>query len=1173
MRTVVVRNGTRIPLGKQGENKAVRVVWPEIAEKYTKLYGDGRFELVVVQKGQAYPAVVSVNGADLVWDVLAADVATMGAGSLELIYYVGDTIAKSQTWETFVVASKSAEGTTDPPEPAKNWVDTVLKSSSDAKQAATESAESARQSAESSTNAQRSAEKAENAVGHTPIIGENGNWFVWDFVQSKYVDTGKAASTPPINTDTAGKHLVNDGEKSKWQDMSPLIVNITKDGQDESGDPIYKSDRTFDEIKAAYDTGREVKLEEIGDLNSMVLQEVCGSEPKLFGILDDEAIFFCIGTATAFFNNAANSIASYGGIPTFMIAIIIAKSSNGDVVDIEPNFRIDEETGQTIFEPDAITKLSSSAGAEVFYIDLTGNYPDYTCSVVVADIKAAYEAGKVLECRCMMGYFTATLPLFMSMQGDVWIFSGAITFKEIGFKSQTFTVAIGDGIVLANSTQLVDVNGKLPNPYSLTITSGGNRVTYDGHEQVSIDIPSKQEAQGYVTAHNEDTAAHQDIRTALTALKPKACLVTLGSSDWDATAKTQVVAVSSVVADEATQMIHTMPKIGQVTDYNNAGIQLVGRGAGNVTFMCDMIPEKDIEVWVVTEDVEDVTPLTYLTFSSPQPFTLKATKGKTWDGMLEYSYDTRTWTTWDGSTSLQPPEGYRLYMRGIGNTKITGSSTSSKWELTGTDIACTGNIENLLDYTVVKRGKHPVMAEYCYNEMFLGCRSLTTAPELPATTLAEGCYRGMFQACTGLTTAPELPATVLATDCYHGMFKECTGLTTAPELPATTLAANCYSYMLSYCRNLTAAPSLPATALAKNCYSYMFQGCTRLTTAPELPAATLAEGCYRGMFQDCTGLTTAPSLPATTLATKCYGSMFQGCTRLTTAPELPVTTLAVYCYGNMFNGCTSLTTAPELPATTLAEACYDGMFNGCTRLTAAPELPATTLARTCYRSMFYGCTSLTTTPELPATKLDEYCYSNMFNGCTGLTTAPELSATTLADGCYENMFLGCTSLTTAPELPATTLARTCYSGMFEGCTSLTTAPELSATTLAMSCYTCMFKGCTRLTTAPKLPATSLYWTCYSSMFYGCTRLTTIPELPATTLDGHCYGSMFEDCTRLKLSTTATDSYTIAYRIPSTGEGTSGYDSLTDMFAGTGGTFVGTPEINTTYYLDKSNSIA
>ena len=61
MRTVIVRDAMRIPLGKQGENNAVCVVWPEIAEKYAKLYGEGRFELVVVQRGQVYPAVVNVD--------------------------------------------------------------------------------------------------------------------------------------------------------------------------------------------------------------------------------------------------------------------------------------------------------------------------------------------------------------------------------------------------------------------------------------------------------------------------------------------------------------------------------------------------------------------------------------------------------------------------------------------------------------------------------------------------------------------------------------------------------------------------------------------------------------------------------------------------------------------------------------------------------------------------------------------------------------------------------------------------------------------------------------------------------------------------------------------------------------------------------------------------------
>ena len=34
--------------------------------------------------------------------------------------------------------------------------------------------------------------------------------------------------------------------------------------------------------------------------------------------------------------------------------------------------------------------------------------------------------------------------------------------------------------------------------------------------------------------------------------------------------------------------------------------------------------------------------------------------------------------------------------------------------------------------------------------MFQGCSNLTTAPELPATTLDSSCYYGMFQGCSKL---------------------------------------------------------------------------------------------------------------------------------------------------------------------------------------------------------------------------------------------------------------------------------------------------------------------------------------------------------------------------------------------------------------------------------------
>ena len=398
--------------------------------------------------------------------------------------------------------------------------------------------------------------------------------------------------------------------------------------------------------------------------------------------------------------------------------------------------------------------------------------------------------------------------------------------------------------------------------------------------------------------------------------------------------------------------------------------------------------------------------------------------------------------------------------------------------------------------------------------------------------LSEKCYQYMFYECTSLTTAPELPASTLQPYCYNSMFMGCTSLTTAPELPAEQLAKLCYTYMFSKCTSLTTAPELPAKQLAECCYGMMFTGCTSLTTAPELPAEQLAEYCYQSMFMGCTSLTTAPELPAKQLASYCYEYMFSGCTSLKEAPELPAKQLASYCYEYMFSGCTSLTTAPELPAEQLAKLCYDHMFSECTSLTTAPKLPAEQLESFCYEYMFSGCTSLTTAPKLSAEQLAEYCYAYMFSGCTSLTTAPELPAEQLAEYCYKSMFSGCTSLTTAPELPAEQLAFYCYESMFSKCTSLTTAPELPAEQLALYCYGSMFSGCTSLKEAPELKATNLAESCYAYMFNGCTELIEAPDLPATNLASYCYLYMFCNCTTLRISTKMDEQHSKKWNISS-----------------------------------------
>lgn len=134
-------------------------------------------------------------------------------------------------------------------------------------------------------------------------------------------------------------------------------------------------------------------------------------------------------------------------------------------------------------------------GAEVFYIDLAGDYPDYTCPVAMADIKAAYEAGKELKCRFIMGIYTAVLPLFLPMpSSNTWLFSGAGALAAMGFPAQTMTIAIVNGTVQASDTLLASMDDiptiptALKNPNALTIKIGSTTVVYDGSTAQTVTI-------------------------------------------------------------------------------------------------------------------------------------------------------------------------------------------------------------------------------------------------------------------------------------------------------------------------------------------------------------------------------------------------------------------------------------------------------------------------------------------------------------------------------------------------------------------------------------------------------------------------------------------------------------------------------------------------------------
>ena len=275
----------------------------------------------------------------------------------------------------------------------------------------------------------------------------------------------------------------------------------------------------------------------------------------------------------------------------------------------------------------------------------------------------------------------------------------------------------------------------------------------------------------------------------------------------------------------------------------------------------------------------------YLTFTSLEDGNTFSFNYEAISGDMSYSLDNgNTWTSLSPNTATPVVNRYETIkfkgnmVPGPGGSKSYGMG---KFRSTGIFNA-SGCPDSLIfgdNYCQTDLTGYPLS----FFHLFGSCYNLLNASglSLPATTLTSMCYEGMFYGCTSLTTAPALPATTLVFGCYESMFHNCTSLTTTPALPATTLDNACYEHMFAGCTSLTTAPVLPATTLAGSCYEGMFDGCTNLASVPDiLPATTLTRDCYQYMFQNCKALTTAPALPATTLADHCYRYMFYGCTNL-----------------------------------------------------------------------------------------------------------------------------------------------------------------------------------------------------------------------------------------------------------------------------------------------------
>lgn len=140
-------------------------------------------------------------------------------------------------------------------------------------------------------------------------------------------------------------------------------------------------------------------------------------------------------------------------------------------------------------------------------------------------------------------------------------------------------------------------------------------------------------------------------------------------------------------------------------------------------------------------------------------------------GAIETSTDKESWGAYTSDTQiLLANVGDEIYFR---NTNESTNGINGQFSMTG-KIAGSGDVTTLIN----KNGTLDLTsAGYsCFQSLFDNCASLTSPPDLPATTLTARCYKTMFSGCSNLLFIPELPATTLSSECYAYMFENCSNI-------------------------------------------------------------------------------------------------------------------------------------------------------------------------------------------------------------------------------------------------------------------------------------------------------------------------------------------------------------------------------------------------------------
>ena len=267
----VVPNAGVIALGKQGENRAVRVTLPNIRA------GSGSILLLHQRSDDQKPYPVPVVEADrgIIWTVSSTDTAYPGRGQAELQWLGADgAVVKSVTYQTNIIRALTAPGAV-PDEPLKPYTQAVAKDAQAAKNAAASATEAARsaeasagQAGISAENAAKTLKRLEDGIASGDFRGEKGEQGEQGEKgdpgpQGPQGEVGPAGDTTAADAAAeAAKNAAQEAQKAAETAVLYTEQNLTNSQQERARANIGAADKARQNILLGTEIGNPIAVDD-----------------------------------------------------------------------------------------------------------------------------------------------------------------------------------------------------------------------------------------------------------------------------------------------------------------------------------------------------------------------------------------------------------------------------------------------------------------------------------------------------------------------------------------------------------------------------------------------------------------------------------------------------------------------------------------------------------------------------------------------------------------------------------------------------------------------------------------------------------------------------------------------------------------------------------------------